>query len=93
MKIEMFPALLALPFLVLTSSAFAGQKEASACAASLKPEAQLIYAAAAPSIAPDKVIKDLLPSIIRPMVESGKVARSTARDSGAAAGACLKLLQ
>jgi hypothetical protein len=89
----MFRSVVAVAILLLPSVALADSKSSVACAAKLAPEAKLIYDKAAPSIRPDTVIKDALPGIVRPMVMAGSVVRATARDSGEAAGLCLKELQ
>eukprot|EP01035_Chromulina_nebulosa_P029747 gene29746-biopygen19012 len=83
----------ALTVLALPSLALADSKSSLACAAKLPSEAKLIYDKAAPSIRADTVIRDALPGIVRPMVISGSVARSSAKASGEAAGLCLKELQ
>jgi hypothetical protein len=79
--------------LLLAMPALADKQTSVACAGKLAPEAKLIYDTAAPSIRPDTVIRDALPTIVRPMVISGKVVRATAQQSGKAAGLCLKELQ
>ena len=85
---------LSLGLLVVSAGAAAADtKAAQACAAGLAPEAKTIYEAAAPSIKPDTVIKDVLPGIVRPMVFAGKVSRQTGRQSARAAGGCLKMLK
>jgi len=80
-------------FVASAGAAAANTKAARACAAGLAPEARTIYEAAAPSIKPDTVIKDMLPGIVRPMVFAGKVSRRTGRQSARAAGACLVKLK
>ncbi len=89
----MFRTLIVVTLVLLPGFALADKKTATACAAKLPPEARLIFDTAAPSIRADTVIKDALPGIVRPMVISGKVARSSARQNGEAAGLCLKELQ
>lgn len=89
----MFRCVASIVLLLLPSAALADTKLAVACAAKLPTEARLIYDKAAPSIHADTVIRDALPAIVRPMVISGSVDRSSAKASGEAAGLCLKELQ
>jgi len=89
----MLRRVIAIAVLLLPSVALADTKSSLACATKLAPEAKLIYEKAAPSIRPDTAIRDALPRIVRPMVMAGSVARATAKDSGEAAGLCLKQLQ
>lgn len=78
---------------VLPITASANRAAADACAASLTPEARLIFDAAAPSITPTTEIRPVLEEKTRALVSSGRVSRSSARGSATAAGNCLKQLQ
>ena len=78
---------------VLPMTAAANRAAADACAASLAPEARLIFDAAAPSITPTAEIRPVLEEKTRALVSSGRVSRSSARGSATAAGNCLKQLQ
>ena len=77
----------------LPAAASANRASAEACAASLAPEARLIFDAAAPSIAPNVEIRPVLEEKTRALVSSGRVSRSSARGSATAAGNCLRQLQ
>lgn len=75
----------------MTSSA--NRAATDACAASLAPEARLIFDATAPSITPTTEIRPVLEEKTRSLISSGRVSRSSARGSATAAGNCLKQLQ
>lgn len=78
----------ALPF-----AASANRIAADACAASLSPEARLIFDAAAPAITGGTEIRAILEEKTRALVAGGRVSRSSARGSATAAGNCLRQLQ
>lgn len=77
----------------LPMTASANRAAADACAASLSPEARLIFDAAAPAITPNAEIRPILEEKTRALVSSGRVSRSSARGSATAAGNCLRQLQ
>jgi len=79
--------------LMSMSVALADQKQAQSCAAGLQGESKLIYDASSASVASGGDVKETLESKTRSLVMDGKVARSSARASAEAAGACLKMLK
>lgn len=84
----------ALLFSVLAAGhAWADAKQAQSCAASLSPESKTIYEASSADVSAGGDIKSVLESKTRSLVIDGKVARSNARPSAEAAGACLKFLK
>ncbi len=87
-----FAALLGL-VLVPVSAHAADQAAASACAAQLSPDGQLLYNKVAPTMTPKTDIKDALTGVARPMVMGGSMSRDNARAAAEAAGECLKFLK
>ncbi len=85
--------LIAAAICALPMTASANRAAADACAASLAPEARLIFDATAPSITPTAEIRAALEEKTRDLVMNGRVSRSSARGSATAAGNCLKNLQ
>lgn len=77
----------------LPMTASANRAAADACAASLAPEARLIFDATAPSITPTTEIRPVLEEKTRALVSSGRVSRSSARGSATAAGNCLQQIR
>lgn len=75
------------------SAAFADQQGAQACAAGLDPESKTIYDEVAPQVNASTDLRDVITASTRSLVASGKVARSSARTSAEAAGACLEKLK
>lgn len=75
------------------SSARADTKQAQSCASALATESRTIYEASAADVVAGGDIKATLESKTRSLVMDGKVARSSARGSAEAAGACLKMLK
>lgn len=71
----------------------ADQAAASACAAQLSKDGQLLYGKVAPTMTPQTNIKDALTGVARPMVMGGSMSRDTARTAAEAAGECLKFLK
>ena len=78
--------------LLVPGSAFAGQTEADACAASLSATGQKMYQATAPYMAPGTNMKDLFRIHVRPMVQDGTLTRSDARANAPAVAECLRKL-
>lgn len=78
--------------LLAVSPAFADAKQAQSCAGALAPEPKTIYEASAADVKAGGDVKSVLESKTRSLVMGGKVARSSARSSAEAAGACLKML-
>lgn len=74
-------------------SAFADTKQAQSCASALAPESKLIYDASAADVTAGGDIKSIVEAKTRALVIGGQLARSNARPSAEAAGACLKLLK
>ncbi len=84
MRLSLLP-LLAL-FLLPAVAQAADQVAASACAAQLSKDGQLLYGKVAPTMTPKTDIKDALTSVARPMVMGGSMSRDTARTAAEAAG-------
>lgn len=89
----------ALGLAALFAPALAGASEtrlanaaADACAKGLPAEPKLIYDATVQNIGSGGTIRDVVVAQTRSLVMSGKVSRSTARDSAETAGKCLELL-
>lgn len=78
---------------MLPVTAVAGKPEAAACAASLPPVGQQIYAVTAPHVTPGADLKSTMTAQVKKLVMSGELSRSVARENAPAAGACLKMLQ
>lgn len=78
---------------LLPSTAFAGQPEAAACAATLTPTGQKIYAVTAPHVTPGANLRNVLTTQVKKLVFSGEISRSSARENAQAAGVCLQKLQ
>ena len=94
MRMRLLATLLPLAGLaLLPASVRADQAAASACAAKLSKEGQMLYNQAAPTVSPTNNIKDALTAVARPLVMNGTMSRSTARDAAEAAGECMKLAQ
>lgn len=91
MRLRLLP-LLGL-FLLPAVAQAADQAAASACAAQLSKDGQLLYGKVAPTMTPKTDIKDALTSVARPMVMGGSMSRDTARTAAEAAGECLKFLK
>lgn len=91
MRLRLLP-LLGL-FLLPAVAQAADQAAASACAAQLSKDGQLLYGKVAPTMTPQTDIKDALTSVARPMVMGGSMSRDTARTAAEAAGECLKFLK
>ncbi len=81
---------LALLAVLITAPAHADMAASAACAAKLGPLALKIYQEAGPSLKPDTSIADLLRNVVRPMVTSGKLGMTEAKQAAEAAGLCLK---
>ena len=79
--------------ILTTGTAWADAKQAQSCAASLSSESKTIYDASSADVSAGGDIKSVLESKTRSLVIDGKVARSNARPSAEAAGACLKFLK
>lgn len=79
--------------LSVTTPALANRAAGDACAAKLTPNAAEIYRATAPDIRPDSDVKAALLARVKPMVQSGKLDRSSARAAAEEAGPCLKTIQ
>lgn len=77
---------------LFVSPALADAKQAQSCAGALAPESKTIYEASVADVKAGSDIKSVLESTTRSLVMGGKVARSSARSSAEAAGACLKML-
>jgi hypothetical protein len=75
--------------LIAPVAAHAGKAEAESCAKALPQEARLIYDTVAPKITAASNVKDVVTENTRQLAMSGKVSRSTARDSATSAGQCL----
>ncbi|MDB5488292.1 MAG: hypothetical protein JWQ58_2007 [Reyranella sp.] len=80
-------------FLLPAVAQAADQAAASACAAQLSKDGQLLYGKVAPTMTPKTDIKDALTGVARPMVMGGSMSRDTARTAAEAAGECLKFLK
>ena len=78
---------------LLPTSAFAGQSEADACAASLSEPARQIYNASAPYVTPTSDLQDVVRQQARSLVMSGQMSRNVAQDNARPAGLCLQKLQ
>lgn len=92
MRMRLLATLLPLAGLaLLPASGRADQAAASACAAKLSKEGQMLYNQAAPTVSPTNNIKDALTAVARPLVMNGTMSRATARDAAEAAGECMKL--
>ena len=89
----MIRALTLSAILMLPTTAFADKAAADACARGLSQEAKIISDAALPQVTPTAVLQDVLTTQTRGLVGSGKVQRSSARDSATSAGACLQKLR
>jgi hypothetical protein len=76
---------------ILPVAVQADQAAATACAAKLSKEGQMLYEKAAPTVSPTNNIKDALTSVARPLVMNGTLSRAVARDAAEAAGECMKL--
>lgn len=79
--------------LLSVTTASADQKQAQSCAGGLQGESKVIYDASSAAVAAGGDVKQTLESKTRSLVMDGKVARSSARTSAEAAGACLKMLK
>lgn len=78
---------------LVASSALADQQQAQECAGGLSPESKTIYEDVAPQVTPDTNLRDVITSTTKSLVMSGKIARSSAKTSAEAAGACLEKLK
>ena len=78
---------------LVSTAALADQQKASECASGLNAESKVIYDDVAPQVSADTNLRDVVTSATKSLVMSGKVARSSARDSAEAAGACLEKLK
>jgi len=89
----MFRTVFTLMLLLVPSLALADNKAADACAAGLSPDAQQIYAAAAPGFvaAADKQAE--VKGKVQELVLGGKIDRGSARANAMSAGGCLKKLR
>lgn len=72
--------------------ALASPAAASACAAKLSPESQIIYQATAPHVTAGADLRAILKSTTRSLVMSGRIQRDGARPAAIAAYPCLKQL-
>ncbi len=92
MRLHLLPSFLSLLGLaMLPAAGQADQAAATACAAKLSKEGQMLYEKAAPTVSPSNNIKDALTSVARPLVMNGTMSRAAARDAAEAAGECMKL--
>jgi hypothetical protein len=80
-------------FASLAEPAFADQKKAAACAASLPKGARAVFDSAAKEAAGAADLRALIEGKTRSLVMSGGLARADARSSAEAAGECLKLIR
>ncbi|MFZ4071309.1 MAG: hypothetical protein ACOYJ6_14525 [Caulobacterales bacterium] len=78
---------------VLPRPASAGEQEALACRAALKPVGQQMYDAVAPHVRADSKLRDLMRKHVKELVLGGRIARADAQANAPAVGACLRLLQ
>jgi len=71
----------------------ADRPAAEACAASLAPDAKLIYQAVAPSVTAASDLRNLIQERTRALVSNGQVVRGSARSNAVAASTCLQDLR
>jgi hypothetical protein len=64
---------------------------AQACAAKLPKDAQAIFGAALPKLAPGTDLRDMVTATTRQLVMDGKIDRDNARPSAMSAAKCLRL--
>ena len=84
--------MIAFAALALASApAVAGQAEAQSCAAGLDANAQLIFNAALPQVAPGADLKGVVTDTTKSLVKGGQIKRGDAKPAAMAAGECLKL--
>lgn len=83
-------ALLTVLALQIAAPARADMAASAACAAKLGPQTFKICQEAGPSLKPDTSISDLLRNVVRPMVISGKLGMTEAKQAAETAGLCLK---
>ncbi|MDQ0510682.1 hypothetical protein [Ancylobacter amanitiformis] len=72
------------------SAAYANRAAGDACAAALPADAQAIYAAAVGQVVAGADPRTVVMDVVKPMVMSGQISRSAARDNAEAAAPCLK---
>jgi hypothetical protein len=76
--------------IAFTTSARADAAAGSACAASLQPDGQAIYAATMAAKPTMQNQRDVLEKETRSLAMNNKIARGTARDNAIATEACIK---
>jgi hypothetical protein len=77
----------------LTTAAYADQKAADACAASLPPAAKQIYTSTLASNPTPSTGRSIVVSIVEKMIAEGKLTMAEGEVAGHAAGACLEQLK
>jgi len=80
-------------FVCLTTVAYADQKAADACAASLSPPAKQIYQTTLANHPTPATARSIVVAEVEKMVGEGKLSMADGRAAGEAAGACLRMLQ
>ena len=89
-----FRTTLMIAALAAATPAFAADTKASkTCAATLSPEGQLMYDAAAPNVKPDSEMRDVIRSGAIGLVMTGKLNREQAQANGPAVAGCLSKLK
>lgn len=79
-------------FIVLPYVANADQAEAEACAANLSGAGKQMYDAVVPALEPGDDVAKKLKATIKPLIKSGELSRSAARENGKAVKDCLDKL-
>ncbi|MFG1428231.1 hypothetical protein [Roseixanthobacter glucoisosaccharinicivorans] len=87
-----FKTIAALSLCLVSTSVFADRPAANKCAAGLTPDAQAIYAAAAPQFKPGVDARSVVTAQTKSLVMSGQINQGTARASAEAAATCLKMI-
>lgn len=77
----------------MTTAAYADQKAADACAASLPPNAKQIYEATMASHPTEATGRSIVVGIVEKMIAEGKLTMAEGEAAGEAAGTCLKELK
>ncbi|MGE3873449.1 MAG: hypothetical protein AB7F74_10880 [Parvibaculaceae bacterium] len=77
----------------MTTVAYADQKAADACAASLSPPAKQIYETTLASHPTPGTARGIVVAEVEKLIGEGKLSMADGRAAGEAAGTCLKMLE
>jgi hypothetical protein len=77
----------------MTTAAYADQKAADACAASLSPAAKQIYETTLASHPTPATGRSIVVADVEKLIAEGKLTMAEGRAAGEAAGSCLKMME